>query len=136
MAILGDRAKLVFMAASRKLADLKSKDFPAVAILKAAYSGDQPEATGIRSSGIATIGFLVYTRSNTALLDAGEGEELMGLLRRDHPDGLIGYCPTPFTDETGFPMWLQDETFDEYEGGRITQTATYALEIHMTHKEA
>jgi hypothetical protein len=134
--ICGDRVKLVFMAASRKLADLKSKDFPAVAILKAAYSGDQPDqSVAVRSTGTATIGLLIYTRSNTALLDAGEGEEILGLLRRAHPDGLIGFAPQPFADETGFPMWLQDETFDDYDGGRITQTATYAFEVWITHSE-
>lgn len=134
--ICGDRVKLVFMAASKQLADLKTKDFPAVAILKANYAGEQPEETGVRSKGIATIGLLVYTRSNTALLSAGEGEEILGLLRREHPEGLIEFAPEPFPgDETGFPMWLQDETFDDYDGGRITQTATYAFEVVMTHKD-
>jgi hypothetical protein len=134
--ICGDRAKLVFMAVNKRLADLKSKDFPAIAILKANYAGEQPEETGLRSRGIATIGLLVYTRSNTALLSAGEGEEILGLLRRGSPDGLIGFAPAPFSDETGFPMWLQDETFEDHDGGRITQSATYALEIWMTHSES
>lgn len=135
-AICGSSVKLVFMAASQKLADLKAKDFPAVAILKANYAGEQPEETGVRSKGLATIGLLVYTRSNTALLSAGEGEEILGRLRRDHPDGLIGYAPEPFPeDETGFPMWLQDESLEGYDGGRITQSASYAFEVYMTHAD-
>jgi hypothetical protein len=133
--ILGDRAKLVYMALSQPEASRRTKSFPSVGLLKLQYEAEEPEESFVRSKGVATVGFIVETIQNTNSKDANEGEEILGLLRRQHPDGLIDFAPTPFADETGFPMWLSAEAPPDVNGGRITQTAAYSFEIKMTHTE-
>ena len=135
--ILGDRVKHVYMALSEAEARSKATSFPSLGVIKISYSAEeQPEESFIRSKGTATVGFILRTQENKNTKDALEGEEILGLLRREHPLGLIGFAPKPFEDEGAFPMWLQEEVLEEVSGGRITLTAAYALEIWMTHTEA